>query len=388
MKEALLNPVRLVALAFLGGQLVARCRPTETVSLTRMAANSIFVISRFSILGALGWRLHRNAPSFEEYREQLFAEDRLSTRFELFKTITAESIAQQQPCDADLHFVLLTSAELPTEYHEKLEAVMRDIEARSDFTCALIDVPADEKHETYTDAYLDGHFNGGPDRRFATIRLDDDDALAASFCRRMSAHLDQGLCGYPVTFAYGYEGFVDTDGKITGVRHWNRPKVSAGLAHTNAWTSSGGYADPRKHIYILGSLNHVDVADALLIDSRAPAFFKCVNDFQDSRGAGSRINLPAVHEHEFAFDEFPWVAKDSIDLPTADEPSSDPFDPSTATVARARQVQTVRDHKKEIKALEKKLKVTTRKLEQAQARQSQWRRLNSLLRRLRRRLRG
>jgi hypothetical protein len=321
-----------------------------------MTAKSIFVITRFSVLGGPGgWRLRKTAASLEEYKAYLFSDERLSARLALFRRMTAESIARQLPCDAHLFFVVLTSEDLPAEHRAKLDDVMRDVEARSDVTCAVIAVPSGAEHEPLTDAFIDAQFAGGPDQRFATVRLDDDDALAASFCQRLAAHLDRGLCGYPVSFAYGYEGVIGDDGAITDVRHWNHPKTAVGLAFTNAWTSTGGYTDPRRHVYSLGRHIKIDVADAVVLDTRAPAYFKTDNEYRDSRDQLFRAHLPPVQEHEWAADEFPWLSS-LVDLPSSDDSSSKDFNPALATSARARHRQAEQKLKDEIAALKKKVK--------------------------------
>jgi hypothetical protein len=175
----------------------------------------------------------------------------------------------------------------------------------------------------------------------------------------LSAHLDQGLCGYPVSFAYGYEGVVDPDGRISDLRHWNFPKISAGLAFTNAWSSSGGYADPRRHAHSLGRHIKVDVADALVLDTRAPAYFKTVNEHMDTGGRQAfATDLPAVTQRDFAVEEFPWM-KDSLDLPAGDDATSEVFDPATATSARARHQRAERKLKQEIRTLKKQLKAAS-----------------------------
>ena len=346
-----------------------------------MAAKSIFVITRYSVLGGPGgWRLRKTADSLEEYKAYLFSDERLSARLTLFRSITAESIARQLPCDADLFFVVLTSEDLPAEHRANLDDVMRDVEARSDVTCAVIAVPSGRDHEPYIDTFIDEQFASGPDQRFATVRLDDDDALAASFCQRLCAHLDQGMCGYPVSFAYGYEGVVDDDGGARDVRHWNRPKVSAGLAFTNAWTSTGGYADPRRHVYTLGRHTTVDVTDAVVLDTRAPAYFKSVNEYNDSRLGAYRAELPLVREHEWAVDEFPWLSR-PVDLPSSGDGPAEKFNPALATTALARQRHKVRELNDEIAALKKKV----RKARAAQNRRPRrWESIRRRVRRLRR----
>lgn len=342
-----------------------------------MAAKSIFVITRYSVLGGPGgWRLRKTAASLEEYKEYLFSDERLNARLGLFRSITAESIARQLPCDADLYFVVMTSEDLPAEHRAKLDEVMRDVEKRSDFTCAVIGVPSGGQHEPYIDAFIDDQFAGGPDQRFATVRLDDDDALAMSFCRRLTAHLDQGLCGYPVSFAYGYEGVVHADGRVTDVRHWNHPKTSAGLAFTNAWTSTDGYADPRRHVYMLGRHITIDLADAVLLDTRAPAYFKTESEHRDSRVRAYRADLPAVKQHEWADDEFPWLSS-SVDLPSSGDGSTEEFNPAQATSARAR-------HRHEVRALNREIADLKKKLKKARAAQGIRAGIRRRLRRLRR----
>jgi hypothetical protein len=351
--------------------------------------NAIFIMTRYSVFAARNWREHANAPrggrrwnllaraeSVEDYKRSLFSDERMGARFAMFRSVTAESLAGQQPCDADLYYLILTSADMPAKHRKNLDAALRDVDNRSAFTSVVIEVPANGDLKECADEWFDGHFADIPEQRFATVRLDDDDALGASFCHRLNAHLNQGLCGYPISFAYGYEGVVATeDLRITDLRHWNNPKITAGLTFTNAWSAPVGYADPRRHIHNLGNHVKVDRANALVIDTRAPAYFKSVNEHMDtirpSRPAW-RSHLPVVTEEDFAFDEFPWM-KEFLDIPTG-ETRSGAFDPGTATSARAKQVAG-EELKHEVEALGKTLKAS-------QTGPKRWARLKRLRRRV------
>lgn len=311
--------------------------------------------------------MRAGAPSLAEYKRALFSEERLASRLTLFRALTAESLACQAPCDADLYFVVLTAETLPTRSRASLDDIVRGLDDRSDFTCTVLDVPEDIEHSSRTDAFLDAHFASQPDQRFATVRLDDDDALAATFCRRLSLHLTQGVCGYPISFAYGYDGVSDADGAVTDLRHWNRPKSSAGLAFANAWSSSHGYADPRRQVYNLGRHTKVDVADALVVDTRAPAYLKTVNVHMDSSARKFRTDLPAVAEHEFAMEEFPFLVADQLDLAASSGAPPGRFDPALATSARARHLRTERELNKELRRLQRKVDRLSRRLRQARS---------------------
>lgn len=91
-----------------------------------MKDKSIFIITRYSVItGGVQIGAGRSA---DEVKRILFSKERLDCRFALFSKIMAPSLISQKPCNANLHFVILTSDELPVEHREKLDAQLVEIE--------------------------------------------------------------------------------------------------------------------------------------------------------------------------------------------------------------------------------------------------------------------
>ena len=150
----------------------------------------LFLFVRFSILSEgdifnqRGARYHRLAPlvpvplrralyrrlrprTLEDKRAFLFDPRRLAERFALFQAITAPSLAKQT--ETDFTPVVLTSTELPRDWSERLNAIAARFRLR-------VERIAPDRRIPEAAARIAAEARSGT---VVTMRLDDDDALAA-----------------------------------------------------------------------------------------------------------------------------------------------------------------------------------------------------------------
>lgn len=120
--------------------------------------------------------LTKKLVSFEKIRENIFRPDRLELRFRLFEALCLPSLVRQT--DGDFRFIILTSADMPAPFLDRL----RDL-------CAPhghIDVFTGEvgpHFQLIKAAYASVDPDGSSHRM--TFRLDDDDALDLDYIARL-----------------------------------------------------------------------------------------------------------------------------------------------------------------------------------------------------------
>lgn len=309
-----------------------------------MKDKSIFIITRYSVItGGVQIGVGRSA---DEVKRILFSKERLDCRFALFSKIMAPSLISQKPCNANLHFVILTSDELPVEHREKLDAQLVEIEKKSSFKCTVIPMPAGSSLNKYINSFLDENLVGKMNHAYATVRMDDDDGIASSYCARLCGYLERGIVGFPISFAYGFEGMFDeATEKFSNIRHWYKPKIALGLAFTNKY-SNGKYLYPDKNIYSLGNHTRIDIKHPVIIDALAPAFIRTVSAHNDSGAFPYHDSLPKAQQGDVDFNEFPFIR---CDLP------AEVREDGSFIVAKAASSDAAR-YKAEVKLLRAKIK--------------------------------
>ncbi len=114
--------------------------------------------------------------SFAQIRDNIFRPDRLDLRFKLFEAVCLPSLTRQT--DGDFQFVILTSADMPAPFLDRLR-----------------DLVAPHPHIRVNAAAVDGHYRlikaayGAvqPDQSShrLSFRLDDDDALDLDYIARL-----------------------------------------------------------------------------------------------------------------------------------------------------------------------------------------------------------
>lgn len=265
----------------------------------------IIVIVRYSLLlekGNTAWKIGRDV-TFEQYRENLFAADRLAQHQRLFNDVTLRSILDQEAIsdDVEIELLIATSSELPAinmAYLDELSA------AHSFIHILKVD----------TDGSLGGalkpYLSFCDDTLCLTMRLDDDDALAKDFFKRCEQYLDPAFTGYVVTFASGYQGWLNEDTQTyANVEKLYYPKIALGLGFINRYSvAKGGLVHPVQNIYAAGNHTKLDEKYPMIVDARKPAFFRSLHKLSDTQGKVSKRKVIADAGGAVIFNEcFPHL---------------------------------------------------------------------------------
>ena len=268
----------------------------------------VFFITRFSVLLPLQDRTYEWANTqgtFEEHKQHLFDEQRLSIRMRTFENLTVPSIREQEiPENSNVKVIhlVLTSTELPTAFMDRLERLadqsnpMRIIRiAPGSYAAASDDNPRS------LDAAIRSCVNQeclaiNEPALFATVRIDDDDALSKAYTKTLCSHLSPHTAGYVFSLPSGFLGEIDPDcGKIIDLRYWHFPKIALGLAYFNQYDPNDGasfFDEQIFHIHNCGSHVTIDHRLPVILDSRALGYLATVNGVNDSGDHGYMNFLP------------------------------------------------------------------------------------------------
>ncbi|WP_083916888.1 glycosyltransferase [Thioalkalivibrio sp. ALJ24] len=293
----------------------------------------IFFVTRFSVLlppQERGSEWASIEMAFEEHKQQIFDDERLSTRMRTFETFTLPSIsAQQIPAEPNVEIVhlVLTSTELPPDFLRKLESLadqhahLRVVKVAPG-SCGL----ANDAHPANIDAAIRQQVHEKCEKNeepvlFATVRLDDDDALSTQYVKTLCGHLGPDMAGYVFSMPVGFLCELDaTQRNMTDLRHWSFPKIALGLAYFNRYEpdSGGRYFDEETfHIHNCGSHVSIDTRYPVIIDSRYPGYLATVNGVNDSGDHSYMKFLPKAPATTVK-EAFPGVSGITETLPGAD----------------------------------------------------------------------
>lgn len=229
---------------------------------------NVIALIRFSYLDDIGkaFRTLRDLTAAER-SARVLAPERLAARFALFETVCLPSLAAQNP--ERFAAILVTSATLPDPFRDRLEALVADhpnLHVAYREPAGFRPVIAEEIARRIC----------GPDaprRLRLTLRLDDDDALAADYADRVQRYLVPAHEGWCLTFPRGFA--LDLSGPQPV--HWNMhyPNLAAGLGYV-------GSEPWRHHIFHCGFHTRVSDRFPTIMDGAAPMYLITEHGFNDS----------------------------------------------------------------------------------------------------------
>ncbi len=256
----------------------------------------IVILMRYSIIKAptatsTGW-LAAKTGSYEDYKSALLAPARLKERLNAFTNIVLPSLlAQTLPLDAERHcLVIMTSTEAPRAALDALAAavapypwiLLRPVPPRDDFPFV----------DCVREALARMDFASGV---FATVRLDDDDALARSFVRKIEDLIVDENVGKAVTFPAGFYGKFDHgSGQFTEFYRSNKRFLALGL--TAIHRLENGRIAPAERPTVFHFGRHPDIAKnglPYIEDKSFPAYLRSIYPTQDSASRSRDM-----YEHE------------------------------------------------------------------------------------------
>lgn len=266
----------------------------------------IFFVTRYSVInkGLSGTKLAYDAKSLDEYKDNLMRSDRLDYRFGVFCDVCLKSVCAQDTSNVDIHYLVITSDQLPSKHVDMLQQVIKSAAMTSGVKFGLAAVESGLKSGTNTipvygnlnkaiDSYVAENLES--DSVFATVRLDDDDAVSSSFCLNLSEKLAKEYAGAVVSYALGYQAYYDSKtGSFSDVRDLNYPKIALGLSHINYY-KEGSFKDRRVHIYRLGSHTKIDMHNVVVLDSGQHMYLRTLSGFNDSGEVSYHKFLPSSY---------------------------------------------------------------------------------------------
>ncbi len=270
----------------------------------------IFIITRYSVVGKAQhtWNLAREASSHSDYKARLLAPGRLQSRLSVFRAVTIPSVLAQLPTAQALHWIVLIAADLPAEQLAELTRSLQPVE-RAGVAVSLVKVAdSDEVADVELGVYpgmgmaarlaitvaLDGNA-----ATFASVRLDDDDALAAGYLSALSPYVAPEFVGKHISFPLGVQAiFTGATRPLTDARLVDKPVIALGLAFINSFDGSVFFA-PEVHVLNFGNHSDVIAKTPVISDRGLLAYLRVLTETSDL-GDGQQLNYPPASRAEIA----------------------------------------------------------------------------------------
>jgi hypothetical protein len=247
----------------------------------------VILLMRYSVLqrrvGGEGWAVRRKS-GFENYRAELFDDERLTQRLVALTRIVLPSLAAQTVHLNPRYFrvMVFTSDELPERHLSDLRAAL------SKYPWATVELVSANEKPDYDRAILDflkwAKVSPGV---IASARLDDDDALCRTYLQRMYRLVTPSNAGKVITFSYGFLGRFDHAKKrFTKFFRVLTPFTAIGLALVsrydgNALLDGNIFARRGSHL-LLRKQPHIE-------DMSFPAFVRSHYETQDTSGKVTHV---------------------------------------------------------------------------------------------------
>lgn len=233
---------------------------------------------RYSVLleDSSAWEIGRNSNS-NDYRNILFSEERLNLHFYLFSNLTIPSLEKQCGInDGSVCVYIITSELLPENHKISLENLVKNKK-----WAKVVYINPDRKyvpHSKLIKDFMDESEN--PYGPYAHIRLDDDDALAPMFLKKIRSYTKLENVGKVISLAKGLTGFFNSDSKkFEKFHNIYYPKIAMGLT----LISERRINDDVKNIFSLGNHYKIDKKAPLIIDSSIISFIRTIHHQSDTR---------------------------------------------------------------------------------------------------------
>ena len=238
----------------------------------------IFVLMRYSILSidaARSWKIGQKG--MEEYRDTLFDEKRLDLHENLFINLAFKSLKQAlDKASVEVSFIMFISSELPQKYKNRL------YEMSSDYNFFSIKElsPTDKTIPTINDEVCKNLMGISGDVVYATVRLDDDDAIHPNFFSNLEEYIAPLYAGKGVSFSNGVSGIYNGD-KFVSFHKMNAINNAQGQAAIALKNANGSVSGPMS-VYsgkVAHSRMHWEMP--VIVDGRKPMYIRTVHNQGD-----------------------------------------------------------------------------------------------------------
>lgn len=235
----------------------------------------IVIIIRYSILTSnlkMSWRIGRNNESFDDYKRNLFNSERMAFREKIFKKITLPSldfIYNNTPNDVVFKVFLITSDELPIGNLN----VLNDISKKYPF----LSIITQSKDKVNISQPLDDYLSiVDKNEMYASVRLDDDDALSINWLNEIIGFLKPEYNDFVISLTTGFAAKVNENAEILDLANYKWMLASAGLTYI------GINNKINTSIYQVGNHTKVDERKKTIIYSKGDFMMRSFSDFNDS----------------------------------------------------------------------------------------------------------
>lgn len=234
----------------------------------------IFIMIRYSVLtkNKNAWVIGKN-QEFDAYKSKLFSESRLRLHEKLFKSVTFPSLCEMSENRTTV--MVFLSNELPAANKKNLFNL---VGKKGNFK--VIEVSKDENVNEKMDSEVLRELNKfEEDICYATVRLDDDDALADDFEKELLVYLAPEFKSHAISFSKGYNAYYENDAYIA-FKLIKYPLIALGLSYINIFEKSN--KKPSKvTVYSLGNHTKIDERFPVIIKANAPMFFRTIHEESD-----------------------------------------------------------------------------------------------------------
>jgi hypothetical protein len=147
------------------------------------------------------WLIHGKDP--DRYRDNLFDPERHRLRAPIFRDMTVPSLLRlcESSIGGRLHVLIHTSQDLPEPFEASLQEAIAPL-PRVTVARYTFDEPLD--YARTTRETIAAICDGEDETVFASVRLDDDDALAAGYLDGLARYVTPPFVGFNVTFPEGF----------------------------------------------------------------------------------------------------------------------------------------------------------------------------------------
>lgn len=197
------------------------------------------------------WQIGKNVSS-DKYRNALFSESRLLLHEKLFFDVTLPSL-KEISSTSKITALIFISEELPEPFKSNL------LNAEADYAwLEVITTKSDKALNTQIDRKIEEKLRQNEeDVCYATVRLDDDDALASDFGVELTKYLKPEFSGMGVTFPKGVFAVYDGN-QYSSFYHYKKANNAQGLALICIRTQALAGESP---LTVFGTGNHTSIDD-------------------------------------------------------------------------------------------------------------------------------
>jgi hypothetical protein len=268
-------------------------------------SQAVYFVTRYSVVGKAQhtWQIAKNADDHEDYRAKVLAPERLERRLKLFSEITVPSIKSQSVDGVSLNWLILIAQEIPESHLELLSQALVAVTEAGVRVDLLRVAPSDELADTDRGIYagmgqairmtLERDLEGVKST-FATVRLDDDDALASDYAQRLTRYLWPEFAGMHISFSRGLQAMYAGGSQLVDTRVIDKPHIALGLALVNEYDPKAGFLSKEVHVHGFGNHANLTARTPVIVDGSGISYLRTLDESSDLGDSAHARNEPAA----------------------------------------------------------------------------------------------